>query len=114
MSSSKCLDHPAEDQAAASVNTLDATSRGCVEKTAMALRKCTAAALPRFQRGQRTVSRAGFHRLDPVKKGLARQGCCSQGYSNQGHAGDVARTESQADWCEVAEEFERMLVPAGE
>ena len=110
MSSSKCLDH----SAAASVNALDATSQGCDEKTAMALRKRSAAALPRFPREQSAVSRAGLYRRCHVKKGLARQRCYSQGYSNQGHAGEDATTESQAEWYQVAEEFERMLIPAGE
>ncbi|KAA6418382.1 MAG: hypothetical protein FRX49_11638 [Trebouxia sp. A1-2] len=76
--------------------------------TAMALRKRTAAAFPRSQKEQSTVSRAGMHHKGHVKKGLARQGC-----SKQGHAGEDAVPESPADWYEVAEEFERMLIPAG-
>lgn len=114
MSSSKCLDHSAEDQAPASANALYATSQGCVHSTAMALRKRTAAAFPRIQRGQSAVSRAGVHSKGHVKKGFARQGCYSQGYSKQGHAGDGAVSESQAEWYQVAEEFERMLTPTGE
>ena len=114
VSSSKRRDHSAKDQAPASANAHGATSQGCVDSTAMALCKRTAAAFPRFQRGQSTVSRVGLHRKGHMKKGLARQGCYNQGYSKQGHAGEDAVTESQADWYEVAEEFERMLIPAGE
>lgn len=109
MSSSICLDDSAEDHASASANTFGATCQGCVHSTAMALRKRTAAAFPRSQKEQSTVSRAGMHHKGHVKKGLARQGC-----SKQGHAGEDAVPESPADWYEVAEEFERMLIPAGE
>jgi hypothetical protein len=114
MSSSKCLDHSAEDQPLASANAPGETSQGCVDSTAMALRKGSAAPIPSFKREQSAVSRAGLYRRCHVKKGLARQGCYSQGYSKQGHAGEDAVTESQAEWYEVAEEFERMLIPAGE
>lgn len=114
MSSSKWLDPSAEDQAPASAKALDATNQGCVHSTAMAVRKHTAATLPRFQTGQSAVSRAGLYRRGYVKKHLARQGCYSQGYSKQGNAGEDAAKESQPEWYQVAEEFERMLLPAGE
>ena len=67
-----------------------------------------------FPRGQSALSRAGLHRKGHMEKDLARQGCNSQGYCKQGHAGEDAMTESQAEWYEVAEEFERMLAPAWE
>lgn len=114
MSSSQCLHHYPEDEAPASANAHGESSQGFLGSTAMALPKRTAAAFPRFQRGQGALSRAGLHRKGHVEKDLARQGCYSQSYCKQGHAGEDAMAESQAEWYEFAEGFERMLVPAGE